>query len=109
MKYLIAIFMLLSTTAVSAEHNGIQPNEKELPIFCGDTDHLLEGIKEKYDEEIVMISIGENAAGHKLSHSLWINYNTKTWSFIVVNKELRETCVIASGENFNMFFPAKGI
>ncbi|MEK9695667.1 MAG: hypothetical protein VW270_07860 [Candidatus Poseidoniales archaeon] len=108
MRYLIAL-MLLWTTAVFAQHNGIQPNEKNLPIFCGDTDHLLEGIKEKYDEEIVMLAVGENSIGHKLSHSLWINYGTKTWSFMVVNKDLGETCVMASGDNFNMFFPSKGI
>jgi len=106
---ILALLMLLWTTASYAEHNGIQPDTKELPIFCGDTEHLLEGLKQKYDEEIVFMSVGYNQQGHDLTHSLWINYNTKTWSFIVVNKQVKTTCIIASGDNLNMLFPGKGI
>ena len=106
---ILALLMLLWTTASFAEHNGIQPDTKELPIYCGDTEHLVENLKKQYEEEIVMLSAGTNAQGHELFHSLWINQGTQTWSFIVVNKQVGVTCVIASGDNLQMFFPGSGV
>ena len=102
---IFAFLMLLWTTAVYADHNGIQPDTKELPISCGDTEHLIDGLKERYTEEIVMMAAGANAKGHELFHSLWINQGTQTWTFLVVNKDIGVTCIIASGDNFKMFFP----
>jgi len=108
-RILIGLLILLWTTSVFAEHNGIKPDEKNLPMTCGDSEHLLTGIAEKYGEEMVFFSIGRNMEGHQLSHSLWINYNTKTWTFFVVNNNLGVSCVMASGDNLNMLFPGKGI
>jgi len=106
---ILVMLMLLWATASYAEHNGIQPDTKQLPIQCGDTEHLIEGLKERYSEEIVMMSAGANDRGHELFHSLWINADTRTWTFLVVNKNVGVTCVISSGDNFNMFFPGGGI
>lgn len=106
---ILALLMLLWTTASFAEHNGIQPDTKELPIQCGDTEHLLEGLNKTYEEEIVMMSAGVNARGHELYHSLWINAGTQTWTFLVVNKDMGVSCVISSGDNLQMFFPGSGI
>jgi hypothetical protein len=103
---ILVMIMLLWTTASFAEHSGISPNTKELPMQCGDTEHLLDGLKERYSEEIVMMAASANAEGHELYHSLWINQGTSTWSFIVVNKQVGVTCIISSGENFTMFFPS---
>lgn len=108
MRFLIAL-MLLWTTAVYADHNGIQPDEKQLPIYCGDTEHLIEGLNEKFNEEVVMMAAGMNSADHDIFHSLWINNDTGTWSFVVLNKDMGVTCVIASGSNVKMFFPGRGI
>jgi len=95
MKTLFAVLLLMAVlTNAKAEMRELQ-----LPIFCGPTDNLLEGLRDRYDEEIVFMSPSENATGHKLTHSLWINPTTGTWSFIVVNKDLGTTCVIASGDN----------
>jgi hypothetical protein len=102
---ILVMLMLLWTTALYAEHNGIQPDEKQLPMSCGDTEHLLDGLKETYTEEIVMMSAGVNGVGHELFHSLWINAGSRTWTFLVVNKDVGVTCIIASGDNFKMFFP----
>ena len=106
---IFALLMLLWTTASFAEHNGISPDEKQIPIFCGDTDHLVENLKKKYAEEIVMMAASYNAQGHELYHSLWVNQATTTWSFVVVNKQVGVTCIIASGDRVNMFFPGSGI
>ena len=104
MRYLIAL-MLLWTTASFADHNGIPFDEKQLPMFCGDTEHILEGIKSKYAEEVVMMAPSQNGQGHDLFHSLWINAGSTTWSFIVVNKQVGVTCIIASGDNMRMMLP----
>jgi hypothetical protein len=56
-----------------------------------------------------MMAAGENATGHELFHSLWINAGTRTWSFMVVNKNVGVTCIMASGDNFNIFYPGKDI
>lgn len=87
----------------------VEPYEVQLPITCGSTDNLVEGLREYYKEEIVMMAGSKNAAGHELYHSLWINAGTGTWSFVVVNKNAGITCVIATGENVNMFFPGSGV
>ena len=102
MRFILSLLLVLSVP-VQAE---IKPYEVQLPIMCGNTDNLVGALKEKYGEEIVMMSEGYNQQGHELYHSLWINYGTKTWSFVVVNKQKNTTCVIASGDNFTMFFPS---
>jgi len=104
----IALLLLCSTSAF-AEHNGITPDEKQLPIVCGDTEHVIENIKKKYNEEIVMLAAGVNAAKHDLFHSLWINNGTGTWSFLAVNKNMGVTCIISSGKNLKMMFPSSRI
>ena len=83
--------------------------ELSLPIFCGPSENLLEGLRDRYNEEIVFMAPSANEVGDELYHSLWINADTKTWSFLVVNKQKETTCVIASGDNLNMFFPGKTI
>ena len=108
MRYLLAL-MLLWTTASYADHNGIQPHQLYLPIICGDTDHMLEAIEDQFNEEIVMMAPSANRKGESLFHSLWINTQTKTWTFIVMNKKTRTTCVLASGDNFDMVFQGTGI
>lgn len=102
MRFILLLLLVLSVP-VQAE---VQPYETRLPIMCGDTDNLIDGLKKEYDEEIVFMAGGYNQQGHELYHSLWINYGTKTWSFMVVNKEKDTTCVISSGDNFTMFFPS---
>jgi len=104
MKFIIALLMVLSVP-VYAE---IQPFETRLPIVCGDTNNILEGLREEYGEELVFITQGKTADGNLVSHSLWINTNTQTWSFLATNKEKGATCVVSSGDTFNLMYP-KGI
>lgn len=83
-----------------------EPFNTELPMMCGDSTNLLNGLKEKYEEEIVFLTTGINNVGDELFHSLWINNETRTWSFVVLNKQKSLLCVIASGDKFNLFTPA---
>jgi len=84
----------------------VQPFETQLPIMCGDAENILKGLREKYGEEIIFMAPGVNSQGHKLFHSLWINPETTSWSFVVVNKDREALCVISSGDNYQTFGPA---
>ena len=79
--------------------------ELQLPIYCGPTDELLKGIREKYKEQIIFMSPSKNEIGEDLTHTFWLNPQTQTWSFIVTNKQKETTCVIASGDDFRLFPP----
>lgn len=102
MKYALAFLMLFSAPTFAE----VQPFETQLPMICGDTQNIVDGLRTKYEEEIVMMSEGVNDRGDELYHSLWINYGKQTWTFIVVNKPKDVTCVIASGNTLSMFFPS---
>jgi len=105
MRFILAILLVLSMPT-QAE---VQPFETQLPMICGDTQNLLQGLREDYEEEMVMMAEGYNHKGDDLYHSLWINQGNQTWTFVVVNKQAKTTCVLASGDNFKMFFPGDGI
>ena len=103
MKYvLVALFMLI-VLPVKAETLSI-------PVQCSSTEEVLKIVKQRYQEELLFLSEGISA-GTKgaLYNSLWVNYETKTWSFIVVNKENKTACLFASGKNFNFFEPGESI
>lgn len=103
LKHAIILTWLLSFWSGFAF--GQSPFNAELPMVCGNTDNILAGLRERFNEEIVMMAPSENNMGDELYHSLWINAGTSSWSFIVVNKQRNVTCVIASGQNVSMFFP----
>ena len=105
MRYLIALMLLWTTTFANAS----QAFNAELPMMCGDKENLLKGLRQKYEEEIIFITDDKNSKGHKLAHSLWVNPYTKTWSFVVVNVEIGQLCIIASGDNFSLLPPGKSI
>ena len=100
MRFILALLLVLSIPT----HAEVQPFETQLPMICGDTQNILQGLKEEYEEEIVMMAEGYNHKGDELYHSLWINQGTQTWTFVVVNKQAETTCVLASGDNLKMFF-----
>jgi len=105
MRFILSLLLVFSIPT----HAEVQPYETQLPIMCGDTNNVLQGLREKYKEEIVMMAEGYNQRGDDLYHSLWINIGNQTWSFVVVNKQAKTTCVIASGDKFQMFFPGNGV
>jgi hypothetical protein len=76
--------------------------ELQLPILCGPTDNMLQGIKDRYGESPVFISPSKNDLDEDLTHSFWLNIHTETWSFIVSNKQKNTTCVISSGQKFEL-------
>jgi len=83
--------------------------ELQLPIMCGPAENLLNGLRERFDEEIVFMAPSQNEQGHDLFHSLWINTDTTTWTFVVTNKQKETVCVISSGDNMQMFSSSKTI
>jgi len=106
MRFIISLLAVLLVPVSNAE---VQPYEVELPMICGDSTNLVKGLREKYGEEIIMMSEGVNSIGDQLYHSLWINPDSQTWTFVVVNKQKETLCVMASGDNFTFFFPGNSI
>ena len=98
-RYLILLlFMLMPMKALAND-----PFQTAIPVQCGSTEMLLDGIKSRYGEEVIFMAPSKNSEGDDLFHSLWLNPKTFTWTFIVVNKQKGSTCVFASGENFKLF------
>lgn len=95
-SFLLAL-SLATTTAYAQE-----PYNAQIPVLCGDAQNIVDGLNEKYDEEITFMSPSQNEVGDDLFHSLWVNNQTQTWSFIVLNKQKSVVCVLASGQGFKL-------
>ena len=79
--------------------------ELQLPIMCGPTNNLLSGLRERFNEEIIFMSPSKNETGDDLTHSFWVNLEGQTWTFVITNKQKETTCVVASGDNFQLLQP----
>ena len=97
MKKLIFFIMLISAPLAADELI-----EQNLPIHCGPTQNLLEGLNNKYHAEVLFMASDKNDAGHDIFHSLWLNQEKTTWTLLVVNKQMEMSCIIASGANGRM-------
>lgn len=102
MKTFIFLMLLILTVPIKAQ---TELKEWPLPILCGDAKNILQGLREKYEEQIVFMAPSTNEVGENLFHSLWINPTTSTWSFVVLNKERSILCVISSGDGAVQFTP----
>jgi len=96
MKNLITALLLM---VVSVSVKADQVREIDIPAICGPSENILEGLREKYNEEIIFMAPSKNSRGDDLTHSLWINHNTNTWSFVVVNRQNSTLCILGSGED----------
>ena len=90
---LLFLAFLLAFGSASAEEFVIK---KE--VLCDKTDVLIPILKGK-DFEEVPIWFGKGDAKAP-NYSLFVNSETKTWTFIQFNKEF--ACVLGSGESFNI-------
>lgn len=106
MRKFLVLMLLWMATPVIAEESPLR--ELTLPILCGPTENLLKGLKRQYDEEIIFMAPSQNQVGDNLFHSLWINTETTTWSFIVVNKKRNTTCIISSGDGSKTWLTPQG-
>ena len=95
MRILLILMLLWMAAPVQSE----ELKELQLPILCGNSENILNGLRQRYAEELVFMAPSVNSAGHNLFHSLWYNRQTSTWSFIVVNREVETLCIISSGDN----------
>jgi len=103
MKYIVLALFLLIVLPVKAK-------TYEIPVQCGPTQDVLNIVKNKYNEELVFLSEGISQGNSSpLYNSLWVNTETQTWSFLVVNKDNNTTCVFTSGQNFQFFEPGESI
>ena len=79
--------------------------EIQIPIMCGPSQNMLSGLRDRYEEQMIFMSPSKNEADHDLTHTFWLNPETQTWSFVVTNKQKDTTCIISSGDKFQLFPP----
>jgi hypothetical protein len=101
--------LLLLVLLLPIHGYGQEAFETQLPIVCGNSTNMLRGLEKEYDEEIVFLAAGATETREEIYHTLWINIGNQTWSFVAVNKDRGIACVIASGEQFKMFFPGNEV
>jgi len=94
---LFIILMLLWTTTVFAE---VEMKEQQLPMQCFVATKFFDGLKERYGETNVFASDSANHLDEKLMHQLWMNPNSQTWTFTVLNVPRNWVCIISSGQGF---------
>lgn len=102
------------TTTIVPEHfRKLSPGNKNIaqsymPMFCTSQQPFLSELGDKFGESLVFSSLATNAFGETLKHQLWMNPESETWSFLVVNEERDSLCILASGEGLEGL-KAKGI
>ena len=96
MKYIALAFLLVALP--------IKAEVLEVPVMCESTDKVLTVVKEEYGEELIFMSEGV-AQGNQspLYSSLWVNPQSRSWSFLVVNKDSGVTCIFAGGKTFQIY------
>ena len=102
------------TTTIVPEHfRKLSPGNKNIaqsymPMFCTSQEPFLSELGDKFGESLVFSSLATNAFGETLKHQLWMNPESETWSFLVLNDERDTLCILASGEGLEGL-KAKGI
>lgn len=115
-SFVIAIILIIGTaltTAVAQQQTTIVPDhfqkllpgnksigQSYMPMFCTSTQPFLSELGDKFGETKVFASHAINAFGETLEHQLWMNPESETWSFLVINEERDSLCILASGEGF---------
>jgi len=92
-----AIYLLIGMACIAP----LQSNAGEMvstELYCSDTKEIVGKLKEKYKESPLLI--GKTADQALSIMSLWINPNTKSWSIITTKGDI--TCVVGTGEDFNL-------
>lgn len=99
-KYLISLVLILVSSVAYANTFEIQ-----FPVICGNATNLSQGLAERFSETKMFQANSKNEKDESLTHSFWLNFETKTWTFIVTNNDKEITCIIASGDKFEMATP----
>ena len=104
---ILIILMLMLSLPIYAEEKNNNLEEVEMTMQCGPAQTMLGNLVRKFSEIPFFAAPSLNNHGHDLVHSLIINNETKTWTFVVINKQVAKLCVIASGDNAFSTLPDK--
>jgi hypothetical protein len=108
MKSLMWALATIFVAIINMQSVRAQSFELQFPITCGPSENFVTNLKNQYDEEMIMMAGSLNEKGETLYHSLWINAETRTWTFVVANVERKTSCVLGSGDGMNMVYPSSG-
>lgn len=98
---------LVAASVATASEPVMVPTE----VMCASTEMILNGIKEKYNEDLLFLGGPSPAENENNFTTLFVNKDTGTWTILLTNKKEKITCVLASGETFQSFgvFDSVGI
>lgn len=95
---------MMLATPVAAQDEQVDGYTVNVPINCtSNARDMLDIIKKRFGEDIVFLGQSETPDNKELYTSLWVNPETKTWSFVVVHKELGHGCIVGSGDPYQLF------
>jgi hypothetical protein len=108
MKPLMWALATIFVAIINMQSVRAQSFELEFPITCGSSENFVTNLKNQYGKELIMMAGSLNEKDETLYHSLWINAETRTWTFVVANVERKTSCVLATGDGMNMVYPSSG-
>ena len=77
-------------------------------FYCFDIAHLDAGLRGPENTEVPLVS-GVGKSG--VAMMIYVNAETKKWSFVIVDPEMDHACLVATGEDFEQadtdLFPPK--
>lgn len=105
MKKLILALAFVVLAPVSAQEQ-VDGYTVDVPIKCtASINPVLDLIKREYGEDMIFMGQSKSTNESTLYTSLWINPQTQTWSYIVVNKEVGHACIVGSGQGYQFMMP----
>lgn len=100
-KLAVAFLLGLAALVVNAESKKSKPVRVEKPIYCLPIKTLLEDLKNKYQEEAMVI--GSSEWMPDVNMSLFINKETGTYTVIEFDDEAG--CILSVGKNIRYRYP----
>jgi hypothetical protein len=90
--------VVLSLVAVSTAY-ALEPTTKQIPVDCMGEKRLTE-VLGQFGERLLLLDVqGELRA----RHSLWVNPETRSWTFVETNALTKEHCILAFGTALEPF------
>lgn len=90
--------LLCLTLSLSSNTASAEPFRMMQPLLCDDTKVVLSIVRDKHSEQLIWMG----QVSKDIFQSLWVNMQTRSWSFIIVNKAEEKACLVSNGSNFSM-------
>lgn len=108
MKSLMWVLATVFVAVINMQSVRAESFELDYTVTCGLTDNVTANLQSEFGETMFLINESFNEHNEPIYSSLWINHETKTWTFLVSNEPRGISCIMGSGENMNVVLPKVG-